>query len=44
VNISTSNNSFNLSRTLGLSGQTPGFLFRFLWTPEKKILGATSPT
>jgi hypothetical protein len=42
VNISTTNTGFNLSRDLGLSGQTPGFLFRFLWTPGKKILGAKS--
>src|SRR5271167_4284557 len=42
VNISTTNTGFNLSRDLGLSGQTPGFLFRFLWTPDKKILGAKS--
>jgi hypothetical protein len=46
VNINTSGTatgtSFNLSRDLGLSGQTPGFLFRFLWTPEKKILHASS--
>jgi hypothetical protein len=46
VNINTSGTatgtSFNLSRDLGLSGQTPGFLFRFLWTPQKKILHASS--
>jgi hypothetical protein len=46
VNINTSGaatgTGFNLSRDLGLSGQTPGFLFRFLWTPEKVILHATS--
>ena len=42
VNISTTNTGFNLSKDLGLSGQTPGFLFRFLWTPDKKILGAKS--
>jgi hypothetical protein len=46
VNINTNGTaagtSFNLSRDLGLSGQTPGFLFRFLWTPEKKILHASS--
>jgi hypothetical protein len=46
VNINTSGaatgTAFNLSRDLGLSGQTPGFLFRFLWTPEKKILHASS--
>jgi hypothetical protein len=42
VNISTTNTGFNVSRDLGLSGQTPGFLLRFLWTPEKKILGAKS--
>ncbi len=33
---------FNLSKDLGLSGQTPGPLVRFLWMPERKILGATS--
>jgi hypothetical protein len=46
VNINTSGaatgTGFDLSRDLGLSGQTPGFLFRFLWTPEKKILHASS--
>jgi hypothetical protein len=46
VNINSSGTatgtSFNLSRDLGLSGQTPGFMFRFLWTPEKKILHASS--
>jgi hypothetical protein len=46
ININTSGaatgTAFNLSRDLGLSGQTPGFLFRFLWTPEKKILHASS--
>jgi len=42
VNISSTNSGFNLSRDLGLTGQTPGFLLRFVWTPEKKILGAKS--
>lgn len=42
LNISTTNTGFNLSRDLGLAGQTPGFLFRFWWTPEKKILRAKS--
>jgi hypothetical protein len=27
---------------LGFSGQQPGFLFRFLWAPERVILHATS--
>jgi hypothetical protein len=46
ANINTSGTAtglaFNVSKDLGLSGQTPGFLFRFLWTPEKVILHASS--
>jgi hypothetical protein len=35
-------NTGSFGNNLGLSGFGAGPLFRFIWTPEKKILGATS--
>ena len=46
VGTSGSLTTYNFGSTklndVGIGNLTPGPLFRFLWTPEKKILGATS--
>lgn len=42
VSVGPENPVINLNRDLALGGQAVGPLFRFIWKPDKKLLGATS--